>query len=70
MADNNDIRCGLHSGTDQLQFQEAGEHVGRAINAETLDFTGKIQFNFKEGRLLNWNVEQTGWPKKKTKLET
>ena len=55
MADNNDIL-----------IQEAGEHVGRAINDETLDFTGKIQFNFKEGRLLNWNVEQTGWPKKKS----
>lgn len=53
MADNNDIL-----------IQEAGEQVGRVINAETLDFTGNVKFNFKQGRLINWNVERTGWPKK------
>ncbi len=50
---------------DKVLLQQAGEQTGRAVLAETSAFTGKVQFNFKNGRLINWNIEECGWPEKK-----
>lgn len=49
---------------DNKAIQEAGEQVGKAMLAGTNNFTGSVKFNFKKGRLINWNIENSGWPKK------
>lgn len=50
---------------NKTELQEVGEQVGRAIKSETNQFTGSVRFNFKQGRLVNGNVEDSWWPIRK-----
>ena len=40
------------------------EEYGNILAGILVGFTGNVRLNIKEGRLINWNVEQTGWPNK------
>ena len=46
-------------------IQDAGEQAGRAMKAEANEYTGSVKYNFKQGRLINWNIEKSGWPERK-----
>ena len=46
------------------------EEYGKILAELLVDFTGNVRLNIKQGRLINWNVEQTGWPGKGEKNKT
>lgn len=46
------------SKTNARQIKELGEALGRAANMHT----GSLRFNYRQGRLINWNIELSQWP--------
>ena len=47
-------------------LKECGDTVGNICKkVRKEDFTGSVRFNYRNGNLVNWNIEESGWPDKK-----